>query len=90
LKTFALVEYHTKVPVNRFAYTSANDKIEAFRNFISKRSKTNPKQRMFPDLAVNYETSKWKIVEVPQKKAPAQIQMQLYLNSFENFIDNSI
>ena len=67
MKTFALVDFWTERPVNKYAYSTCETMKEAFKNFRNKRWKES---RMFPDMDENYEISKWKIVEVvrPLKK----------------------
>lgn len=75
MSTFALVNYHTREPVNRYAYTTAGSRREAYANFKAKRSKVDPKQAMFPEFQEKYETSVWDIIEVPPPPAVRATQM---------------
>jgi hypothetical protein len=79
MKTYALVNYITKVPVNKFAYTTAATPRLAWENFLTKRGTTN--NLIFPNIREQIETSKWVIVEVPKK---VEKQEQLSFKDFWN------
>jgi len=95
MPTFALVNYHSRVPVSKYAFTTAPNSQIAFKNFKRKRSKINPKRVMFPNLDEDFELGKVAIalvpptyttkVQPPPPKEPAR-QMTLDFESFKDFI----
>ena len=94
MATWAIVDYHSRIPISSLAYTDAIDKRTAHSNFKRKVHPKDPTKKLYPEFSEKFETGQWDIREIHRKPKPILIQpkeqqLQLKFESFKDFIQKN-